>query len=143
MFFIMLAGSTNHNPLTLFYFLEADTSKIHGAPTSSRWTFWNICTVSPTGRNICPNVHPAFPLDPPSGRNFGTTAGVPPQFIGTREYFYLTRFMFAFELIAMFFTVCSFFLGAVALCTRIGSYLSGFFAFLGLFFQTIVCPLMT
>lgn len=92
---------------------------------------------------MCGAVHPAFPLDPPSGRNFNTTTNIPVQFIGTRKYFYLTRFMFAFVLIALFFAVCSLFTGLLALCSRIGSYLSGFLNMIALFFQTLTACLMT
>ena len=37
--------------------------------------------MSDNGRNVCNGVHPAFPLDPPSGRNFGTERNVPSQFL--------------------------------------------------------------
>ena len=55
----------------------------------------------------------------------------------------MTRFMFAFELIALFFAACSFIVGILALCTRIASYLGGFFALAALFFQTLAVSLMT
>jgi SUR7/PalI family len=142
MLFIFLAGAIDHSPINKFYFLEASTGNIPGAPAVSRWTFWNICSVS-NGRNVCGNVHPAFPLDPPSHRNFNTTVNVPKQFIGTSKYFYMTRFMYAFELIALFFSALALLLGILALCTRIASRLSGALAILGLFFQTIVAALMT
>ena len=144
MFFILLGGVTDANPINKFYFLQADTSGIPGAPKLSRWTYWNICSVT-NNHNNCNNVkiHPAFPLDPPSGRNFGTTVDVPKQFLGTNSFFYQTRFMFAFMLIALFFGVFSFFAGMLALCSRIGSYLSGLFAGLALFFQTANAALMT
>ena len=95
------------------------------------------------GKNNCGAVHPAFPFDPASHRNFGTTKDVPKAFIGTSKYFYLTRFMFAFELIALFFGVCALFTGMLALCTRLGSYLSGLLASIALFFQTLTAALMT
>ena len=143
MFLILLAGAVNHKPVSQFYFLQAHTSGIPGAPTTSRWTYWNVCPVGANGRNNCGTVHPAFPLDPPSSRNFGTTTDVPHQFIGTSEYFYLTRFMFAFMLITLFFGVMSFFTGLLALCSRIGSYLSGLLIAIALFFQTLNAALMT
>lgn len=143
MFLILLAGVLNHNPVNQFYFLQADTSGIPGAPAVSRWTYWNVCPVGANGRNNCGSVHPAFPLNPPSSRNFGTVTDVPRQFLGTSEYFYLTRFMFALMLIALFFAVCSFFAGMLALCSRIGSYLSGLLGFIALFFQTVQASLMT
>jgi hypothetical protein len=143
MFLILLGGATNHNPTNQFYFLQVNTKGIPGAPPVSRWTYWNLCPVTADGRNNCGDVHPAFPLDPPSHRNFGTTQGIPKQFIGTGKYFYLTRFMFAFMLITLFFAVCSFFTGMLALCSRVGSYLSGLLGMVALFFQSINASLMT
>lgn len=81
-FLTLLAGAVDHNPTNKIYFLQAATSNIPGAPSVSRWTFWNTCSVSSAGGNVCGKVHPAYPLDPPSGRNFGTTDGVPTQFVG-------------------------------------------------------------
>ncbi|MCJ1300810.1 hypothetical protein MMC08_003609 [Hypocenomyce scalaris] len=142
-FLTLLAGAVDHSPENNIYFLQATTSAIPGAPAVSRWTFWNICSVSAAGRNVCGKVHPAFPLDPPSTRDFGTSTGVPMQFIGTREYFYLTRFMFAFVLIALFFGVVSLLLGLFALCSRIGSYLSSVMCSAAAFFQALSAALMT
>lgn len=142
MLLILLGGAINHNPVNQFYFLQVDTRGIPGAPPVSRWTYWNLCPVGANGRNNCGDVHPAFPLDPPSHRNFDTTKDIPKQFIGSSKYFYMTRFMFAFMLIALFFAVCSFFAGLFALCSRIGSYLSGLLGMIALFFQTINASLM-
>ena len=76
---ILIGGGVNKNPTNQFYFLQAATTGIPGAAATTRWTFWNACSVT-NGRNACPRVHPAYPFDPP--QNFGTTTGVPPQFIG-------------------------------------------------------------
>lgn len=140
-FFVLLAGAINDNPVNKFYFLSADTSDITGAPAESRWTFWNVCGTTSNGRNDCGKVHPAYPFNPPS--NFGTKTNVPQQFIGTKEYYYLTRFMFAFDLIYLFFAVCSLAVGLLALCTRIGSYLAGLFAMIAAFFSVLTAALMT
>jgi hypothetical protein len=85
MFFILLAGAISHGPVNKFYILQADTSRIPGAPSTSRWSYWNVCGVQ-NGRTVCgdqnySNVHPAFPLDPTSHRNFDTKVGVPQNFI--------------------------------------------------------------
>ena len=61
----------------------------------------------------------------------------------THKYYYLTRFMFAFVLIGLFFAVCALFLGLLALCSRIGSYLSSALCSVALFFQTLTTTLMT
>ncbi|EEH09041.1 conserved hypothetical protein [Histoplasma capsulatum G186AR] len=142
MMLTLIGGSRNTNPLNRTWFLEADTSNIPGAPETSRWTFWGVCGVS-DGKNDCHGTTAAFPLDPPSSWNFDTTDGVPPQFIGTSRYFYITRFMFAFMLIGVFWVVLSLFTGLLALCTRIGAWISAFFAVLGLIFQILTSSLMT
>lgn len=61
----------------------------------------------------------------------------------TKKFYYLTRFMFAFELIALFFGACALFVGLLALCSTIGSFLSSFTASVALFFQTLATCLMT
>lgn len=141
--FILLAGAIDKDPVYKFYFLQAHTQGIPNAPADSRWTFWNICSVNSKGFNVCPKVHPAFPFDPPSHRNFDTKTDIPKQFIGSHTYFYLTRFMFAFDLIYLVFAVFSLFAGVLALCTRIGSFLSGFLAMIAAFFSALTCAVMT
>lgn len=143
MFFVVLAGTRDRNPLDQIYFLRADTSGIPNAPVGgqSRWTLWNYCGVTPNGRNDCGFVRPAYPFDPP--RNFGTQENVPQQFIGTKKFFYLTRFMFAFVLIALFFAVLALFSGLLALFSRLGGAISGLFTSIALLFQTVVASLMT
>ncbi|MCJ1422052.1 hypothetical protein MMC32_008421 [Xylographa parallela] len=140
-FLVLLAGAVNSNPVNTIYFLQADTSGISGAPAQSRWTLWNVCSVDANGVDVCPKVSAAYPFDPQN--NFGTTKGVPAAFQGTNMFYYLTRFMFAFVLISLFFAVCSLFLGLFALCSRIGSFLSSATCSVALFFQTIVAALMT
>lgn len=80
MWLTFLGGVRNSNPLNIIYFLEADTSAIPGAPTTSRWTFWNLCSVA-DGKSICGENIPDFPFDPASHRNFGTTVNVPSRFV--------------------------------------------------------------
>ena len=148
MLFITLGGAIEHSPINKFFILQADTSKIPGAPALSRWGYWNVCGVQ-NGRTVCGNesfskVHPAFPLDPTSHRNFNTKVGVPKDFVNHHGFYYLmTRFMFAFMLIALFFAAVGFFTGLLALCTRLGAYLSGLMTMLAAFFQAINASLMT
>lgn len=61
----------------------------------------------------------------------------------THHYYLLSRFMFPFMLIALFFATLSLFLGLLALCTRIGSYLSSVLAWIAWVFQAITASLMT
>jgi hypothetical protein len=143
MFLTILGGVRNHKPLNQIYFLQADTSNIPGAPSISRWTMWNLCSIDGHGNNLCGKAHPDFPLDPPAASNFNTTINIPHQFIGNNHYYYMTRFIFPFVLIALFFSVISLFTGVLALCTRIGSFLSAVFAWIGWIFQIVASALMT
>ncbi|KAL6713630.1 Eisosomes component [Lecanora helva] len=136
----LLGGGIDKSPTNKFYFLQASTSPIPGAAATTRWTFWNACSVV-DGKNSCPKVHAAYPLDPP--RNFGTEEGVPQQFVGTHQYYYLTRFMFAFVLIGLFFGAISLILGLLALCSKIVSFLDSALVSVALFFQTLTAALMT
>ncbi|KAJ5888453.1 Actin cortical patch SUR7/pH-response regulator PalI [Penicillium taxi] len=142
MFLTILAGTSNHLPLNKIYFMQAGTGNIPGAPTTSRWTFWNVCAVK-NGLNDCGKSHPDFPFDPPGSRNFDTTTNVPKQFIGTNHYYLISRFMFPFMIIGLFFAALALFTGLLAMCTRIGSYISGFLSWLALVFQVITTSLMT
>lgn len=81
-FLTLLGGVRNSNPLNQIYFLQADTSNIPGAPSTSRWTFWQICGVLHNGRSHCGSSHPDFPFDPPNSDNFNTTTNVPASFVG-------------------------------------------------------------
>ena len=78
MLLVVIGGAVDKNPTNQFYFLQADTSAIPGAPATSRWTFWNTCGDT-NGRNVCPHVHPAYAFDPQ--KNFGTTTGVPTSLV--------------------------------------------------------------
>lgn len=142
-FFTILTGGINSSPLDRFYFLQASTDGISNARNPSRWTFFAICGTNPSnGRNAdCGSPVPALPFDPP--RNFGTTDGVPEQFVGTHLYFYLSRFMFAFYLVALFFAVVALFSGVLAMCSRLGGYLSAMTTALALLFQTLAAALLT
>ncbi|PVI06547.1 SUR7-domain-containing protein [Periconia macrospinosa] len=138
----ILSGGVNSDPINQFYFLQASTRGIPNARDPSRWTFFSVCGVGPDGLNAnCGNSVPALPFDPP--RNFGTTQNVPEQFIGTNHYYYLSRFMFAFYLIALFFAAVALFTGFLALCSRLGGYLSALTTAIALFFQALAAGLMT
>ena len=142
-FFTILTGAVNSAPLDRFYFLEASTGSISNARNPSRWTFFAICGSDPTsGHNTnCGAIVPALPFDPP--RNFGTEDGVPEQFINTNMYFLLSRFMFAFYLIALVFGAIALLTGLLALVSRLGGYISSLTTSIALFFQTLAATLMT
>ncbi|KAF2477300.1 SUR7-domain-containing protein [Lindgomyces ingoldianus] len=143
-FFTILSGAINSSPVTQFFFLEASNiGNIPNARNPSRWTFFAICGVNPSnGHNAnCGSLLPALPFDPP--RNFGTDDNIPNQFIRTHQYYYLSRFMFGFYLMALFFAVVALFTGVLALCSRLGGYLSGLTTAVALLFQTLAASLMT
>ncbi|KAF2205115.1 SUR7-domain-containing protein [Delitschia confertaspora ATCC 74209] len=142
-FLVILSGGVNGNPEDQLYFLEASNiGNIPKARNPSRWTFFAICGVGANGHNAnCGAPVPALPFDPP--RNFHTQQNVPHQFIGTHHYYYLSRFMFAFYLMSLFFSAAALFTGLLALCSRLGGYLSGLTTGVALFFQTLAAALMT
>ena len=144
-FLTILSGAVQSSPTNLVYFLQASTDGVSGGrdnlPNPIRWTFFALCG-NENGKNAnCYPVRAALPFDPP--RNFGTENGVAEAFLNGNKFYYLSRFMFAFYLIALFFAVVSFLLSVFALCARLGSYLTGFTVFLALFFQTLAAALMT
>lgn len=141
-FFIILSGTHIYKtPVDLVYFLQADTSGITGAANPARWTYFSVCGVD-GGRNAdCGKIHAAQAFSPAT--NFGTTTGVASAFIGTHKYYYLSRFAWAFYIIALFFAVIAFFVSILAICTRLGSYLTGMMTIIALFFQTLAAALMT
>ena len=80
-FFVVLAGAINGNPVNQVYFLQTDTSSIPGAPSIAQWTLWNVCGADSNGLDEDCGVTPAFPFDPQN--NFGgNTQNVPSGFIG-------------------------------------------------------------
>ncbi|KAF9735299.1 hypothetical protein PMIN06_000618 [Paraphaeosphaeria minitans] len=140
--FLILSGGVNSSPEDQFYFLQASTNGIGGARNPSRWTFWAICGVDGSGHNTnCGSPTPALPFDPP--RNFGTQSNIPESFLGTHKYYYLSRFMFAWYLIAFFFAHIALFTGLLALFSRLGGYLSALTTFVAMFFQALGAALMT
>ncbi|KAF2021905.1 SUR7-domain-containing protein [Aaosphaeria arxii CBS 175.79] len=143
LFFTILPGAVNSAPLNQFYFLEANNiGNIPGARDPSRWTLFAICGVNGKGHNAnCGSPVPALPFDPP--RNFGTRDGIPGRFIGTHKYYYMSRFAFAFFLMALVFSAIALFTGLLALCSRLGGYISGLSTGIATFFQAIAASLVT
>ena len=78
--FLLLGGGIDHSPFGKFYFIQADTAGIAGAPDVSRWTLWSVCGVK-NGINACPKVKAAYPFNPPA--NFaGPDDNIPAGFLG-------------------------------------------------------------
>lgn len=143
---VILSGGINSYPINLIYFLRATTDGIEPRPRNpTSWTFWALCGVNPdNGRNTdCGAKVPALPFSPQHRTNFGTETGVPDAFIGAHRFFYMSRVMFAMYLIALFFAAIALITGLLALCSRLGGYISGLNTAAALFFQTVAAALMT
>lgn len=140
-FFIILAGIVDVTPFNRTYFLQAATTGTGATRDPTRWTYFRICGVVNGLNGNCGASVPALPFDPPL--NFGSAQGLPAAFVGTSHYYYLSRFMWVFYLIALFFATISFFTGILAMCSRLGAFLSGSCAAVALFFQALAAALMT
>jgi len=141
-FFVILGGAINGTPVSNVWFLEADTSGITGQNGQiSHWTYWNSCPSDGNDANTLCGVSPAYPFDPQN--NFGTQNNVAGGFIGTNKFYLETRFMFAFALIALVFSVLALLGGLLALCSRLGSFLSGGTTTTAFIFQALTSALMT
>ncbi|EER34042.1 hypothetical protein CTRG_02860 [Candida tropicalis MYA-3404] len=114
--FTVLSGSSKHAPLNKFYWLQADTSDIPNAPANrSAWTFWGVCDKNDFSNCL---LGPAYPIDPQD--NFGTTENVPEDFLNNENtFYYLSRFSFAFCLIALAFVGLAFIIDILGLCFEI------------------------
>jgi hypothetical protein len=141
-FFIILSGGVNSSPETKIFFLQADTSGMN-APNPARWTYWAVCGVDNGLNNNCGKPVPALPFDPENKHNFDSSAGVPDQFNNTHYYYLMSRFAWVFYLLALLFAVFAFLLSGLALCTRLGAWISSFNAAVALFWQALASALMT
>ncbi|OVF10797.1 hypothetical protein A9F13_01g02178 [Clavispora lusitaniae] len=110
--FLVLSGSTNHFPFNRFYWVRGDTSNIPGAPDESAWTFWGVCDYHDFGNCTSGPAYPISPVD-----NFHTKTNVPQKFRSNRDpLFYLSRFSFAFILIALALTALAFIIDLLGFC---------------------------
>ncbi|KAF8470176.1 SUR7/PalI family-domain-containing protein [Kalaharituber pfeilii] len=116
LFFCLLAGLTNHNPLNRVFFLSADTSNIPGAPPISQFTMNNVCGER-NGVNIdCRGRSGGKPMLPQT--YYGTATGVPQPFLQHQnKFYYLSRFTYAFYIISIFWIL-------LALLASLGATLS-------------------
>ncbi|EMC98254.1 hypothetical protein BAUCODRAFT_155457 [Baudoinia panamericana UAMH 10762] len=144
-FLVILSGSPAGTPENQVFFLQSTTNGITGGNTNvhnpTRWTWLAVCGEQNGLNYQCGHATAALPFDPP--RNFGTTTGIPTQFIGTRKFYYLSRFAWALYIVSVFFAVVAFFTGFLGLCFRLGAYLTGLNAALAMFFQAVTAALMT
>ncbi|SCU79715.1 LADA_0B02696g1_1 [Lachancea dasiensis] len=116
---ILLSGAITEFPIDRFYWLEAETSDISGAPTGlARWTFWGLCTKDSSGNLQCPNLAPAYPISPRDNFSSAPSSELPSDFVDSRAtYYYLTRFAFCFFWIALAFVGVALLLYALSWCS--------------------------
>ena len=76
MFFVILSGVRDTNPLNKIYFLQANTSKISGARPISQWTYFYICGAN---NQDCGSATAALPF---GYAWLGNTNGVPGDLVG-------------------------------------------------------------
>lgn len=127
---MVLSGSSKHFPLNKFYWLYADTSDIKGAPSNGAWTFWGVCEKDDFSK--C-TLGPAYPISPVD--NFSTKKGIPQKFIDNRDtFYYLTRFSFAFTIVALCFTGVALIIDVLGFCFTIIDRVVIAFVSFGLFF---------
>ena len=142
---VVLSGVTQHSPLSKVYFIEASTNGISGSgpvPNPARWTYFAICGVE-NGQNAhCGKVGAAIPFDPV--KNFGTKSNVPDPLVNQQKtYYYLSRVMWAFYLIALFFAVVALLLSVFALCSRLAAKFTGLVTAMALVAQAVTAAIMT
>lgn len=134
-FLTILSGGVKSFPLNLVYFLQASPTGISGAPNPVRWTYFALCGVDGSGHNAnCGKATAALPFNP--SQNFHTSTAV-------KGMYYTSRAMFAFYLIALFFASIALLTGLLALCSRLGSYLSSLTTFIAMVMQAVTAALMT
>ncbi|KAI3404215.1 SUR7 [Candida oxycetoniae] len=114
--FTVLSGSSAHSPIDKFYWLEADTSGLRNAPAErSAWTFWGVCDTADYTNCL---LGPAYPISPVD--NFDTTNNIPQEFIDKQDtFYYLSRFAFAFCLIALGLTGLAFIIDILGFCLSV------------------------
>ncbi|KAI5964492.1 SUR7 [Candida theae] len=138
--FIVLSGSSRHFPLNKFYWLEADTTNISNSPANtSAWTFWGVCDKNDYSKCL---TGPAYPLSPED--NFDTTTNIPQDFLDNQStYYYLSRFAFAFCLIALGFSGLAFIIDILGFCFTIIDKVVMFLVTAALFFAAAFASFQT
>lgn len=114
MTFLVLLGLSHHSPINQFYWMRAEgTHSISGAPTNFAFTTWGACEYADGKVTDKCTRDPVGMMQLPVDV-WKTEQGVPEDFIKSQEsYYYLSRFGFAFLLIA-YATGCFAFLFSVA-----------------------------
>ncbi|KAF2861508.1 SUR7-domain-containing protein [Piedraia hortae CBS 480.64] len=145
--FIVLSGSHKYTPpINRTYFLEASTNGFGpGSPhlhNPARWTWLSICGVENNKNAHCGPIRAAQSFDPV--RNFGTRDGVPQPFLKHRTFwYYMSRFTWVWYLLSLLFAAIALVVSALALCTRLGAYITALAVWVALFFQTLAAAMHT
>ncbi|KAF8450099.1 SUR7/PalI family-domain-containing protein [Terfezia claveryi] len=120
LFFCLLGGVTDHNPLNRVFFLKADTSNIPGAPPLTHFTMNNACDQRGGVNFACRGRKAASPMLPQ--QFFGTSTGVPQPFLRhPNKYYYLSRFTYAFYIITIFFVLLALLLNFLAIVSTLAT----------------------
>lgn len=120
LFFCLLGGVTDHNPLNRVFFLQADTSNIPGAPPLTHFTMNNACDQRGGVNFACRGRKAASPMLPQ--QFFGTSTGVPQPFLrDPNKYYYLSRFTYAFYIITIFFVLLALLLNFLAIVSTLAT----------------------
>lgn len=136
---VILSGASDNFPLNKFYWIKADTSLISGAPSNAAWTFWGVCEEKDFSK--C-TLGPAYPISPKD--NFDTTSNVPKDFVDNRNtYYYLSRFSFAFALVAIGFAGIALIVDLLAFCFQIIDKVVVAFVSFALFFVAALAAFQT
>lgn len=107
--FCVMSGAVASFPFDTFYWVQVDTSSISNLGYDVyRWTFWGIChpsSFSESSQGVCTQLGPAFPISPMDNFDSEFVSLLPSDFITNQQsYYYLSRFTFAFILIALVFS---------------------------------------
>ncbi|KAL7268561.1 Eisosomes component [Rhizina undulata] len=143
LFFLILAGAYDRTPLNEIFFLQADTSGIPNAPNGiCHWTLYNFCEQRNGLNYNCRPNNAAYPFLPQ--KNFNTEKNVPSDFIDhPGRYFYLSRFLYSFYIIGVFFAVVALFIGLLATVSKLGGAAAAAMTVVALFCVTFSATIMT
>ncbi|GMM35532.1 Sur7 protein [Saccharomycopsis crataegensis] len=144
LFFIILSGSSKNpsTPLNRFYWVEADTSSISGAPARTRWTYWGVCEQINSHTKNCTGLGPAVPISPVN--NFQTEDGVPSYFINNKNsLYYLSRVGWGLLFVTLAFSVICVILASVTICSHHAQALTSFFSLGATIFNFGAAALLT
>lgn len=141
---IVLSGSSKNPsyPLNHFYWVQAPTQNVTGAPKVSRWTYWGVCETVGLELKNCVDSGPAVPISPAD--NFNTQTGIPEYFLNNSDtFYYLSRVGWSALLISLVFTVISLFTAFFSIYSFHLQKVTALFSFIAAIFQFASAALYT